>query len=71
MSEGHECQFARRMRVAPCGGNRHNVSVLVGACKCGRLGAVNPEKLNWFQRRWIERVNTRVGRLEKEASVPA
>jgi hypothetical protein len=47
------------MRTSPAGGNRRNVSVLVKSCPCGSLQSIHPEKLNYFERRWIQRVNKR------------
>jgi hypothetical protein len=59
-SGGHRCRFSGHKRVSPAGGNRHNVSVIVGECSCGKLRAKFPEKLTYLEKRWIARVNHRI-----------
>ena len=59
-SGGHECRFSGHKRTSPAGGNRHNVSVIVAECSCGKLRAKYPEKLTYWDNRWIARVNHRI-----------
>lgn len=59
-SGGHKCRFSGHKRISPAGGNRHNVSVIVAKCSCGKLRAKYPEKLTYWDNRWIARVNHRV-----------
>jgi hypothetical protein len=57
---GHGCRFSGHKRTSPAGGNRHNVSVIVAECSCGKLRAKFPEKLSYWDKRWIARVNHRI-----------
>lgn len=59
-SGGHGCRFSGHKRTSPAGGNRHNVSVIVAECSCGKLRAKYPEKLTYWDNRWIARVNHRI-----------
>jgi hypothetical protein len=59
-SGGHGCRFSGHKRTSPAGGNRHNVSVIVAECSCGKLRAKCPEKLTYWDKRWIARVNHRI-----------
>jgi hypothetical protein len=67
---GHVCRFSGHMRLAPSGGNRRAVSIIVAECTCGKLRAKYPEKLNYWDQRWIARLNRRVDRLPPSAPPP-
>jgi len=56
---GHACRFSGHKRVSPAGGNRHNISVIVSECRCGKYHAKYPAMLTYWERRWINRLNER------------
>jgi len=66
-SGGHGCHFSGHKRISPAGGNRRNVSVIVAECSCGKFRAKYPEKLTYWDRRWIARVNHRIDCQNDEA----
>lgn len=63
--ENHVCKFSGHKRASPCGGNRHNVSVIIGECSCGKIQAKYPEKNSYWENRWIDRVNHRIDKIKQ------
>jgi len=56
----HVCIFSGHRRIEPAGGNRHKVSVLIEECYCGKLRAKYPDKLTYWDKRWLARWNHRI-----------
>ena len=55
---GGICHRSRRS-VGPTGNRTRNEwMILVDECfKCGRMKPIHPDRLNYWQRRWVERWN--------------
>lgn len=64
-SKEHRCHFSGHKRVAPAGGNRHNISVIIAECNCGKIKAKFPEKVSYRDALWVSRVNRRIENQNK------
>lgn len=64
----HKCRFSSLRRVSPAGGNSKNISVLVKSCSCGAIVAAYPERLTYFEKRWLQRVNKQYESENKDFS---